>query len=207
MAQPEFQELINAGFSENYLRGPCTHPKDRRDVLADSAGASVCPGCQKKFVSLNDSYDPFKGGYCSWACVDRDYPAASRGEQWQRFKAERIGYTPAELEGQRRAEQLSAEFKEREQLRAQYASVLSPDFYRSREWREVRYDALLLHGGACQCCGATHCGGGPKLHVDHIVPRSVAPDLALDVDNLQVLCEDCNLGKGARDATDWRESA
>jgi hypothetical protein len=29
-------------------------------------------------------------------------------------------------------------------------------------------------------------------------------DLALKIDNLQVLCADCNCGKGNCDSTDWR---
>lgn len=77
------------------------------------------------------------------------------------------------------------------------------DFYLTDAWRAARYEALRLHGGACQCCGARPTPGHP-LHVDHIKPRSRFPDLALVVANLQVLCEDCNLGKGARDQTDWR---
>ena len=80
------------------------------------------------------------------------------------------------------------------------------DFYLTDAWRAVRYDALRLHGGACQCCGARPVAGHP-LHVDHIKPRSRFPELALVVTNLQVLCEDCNLGKGARDETDWRPTA
>jgi 5-methylcytosine-specific restriction endonuclease McrA len=77
-------------------------------------------------------------------------------------------------------------------------------FYQSDEWRDVRYRALVKHGGACQCCGARPTRGHP-LHVDHIKPRSKFPHLALDVENLQVLCEDCNLGKRAWDQTDWRQ--
>jgi 5-methylcytosine-specific restriction endonuclease McrA len=42
------------------------------------------------------------------------------------------------------------------------------------------------------------------IHVDHIIPRSKAPALALVVDNLQPLCEDCNMGKGNRDSIRWR---
>ena len=45
---------------------------------------------------------------------------------------------------------------------------------------------------------------GIKLNVDHIKPRKKYPKLALDVDNLQVLCNECNHGKGNRDDTDWR---
>lgn len=79
-----------------------------------------------------------------------------------------------------------------------------PDrFYKSREWRQLRYLALRNCGGGCQCCGAKGADGA-VLHVDHIKPRSVFPDLALCLDNLQVLCEDCNFGKGAWDQTDFR---
>jgi len=80
------------------------------------------------------------------------------------------------------------------------------DFYRSDAWRVVRYKALTAHGGVCQCCGARASLGRP-LHVDHIKPRSLYPDLQLEISNLQVLCDDCNLGKGARDQTDWRPTA
>lgn len=78
-----------------------------------------------------------------------------------------------------------------------------PEFYKTDEWREVRYRALKLHGGCCQCCGARPSPGHP-LHIDHIKPRSKFPELELDLNNLQVLCEDCNLGKRAWDDTDWR---
>ena len=44
-----------------------------------------------------------------------------------------------------------------------------------------------------------------KLYIDQ--PRRKHPELALRVDNLQVLCEDCNMGKGGWDDTDWRAPA
>ncbi len=77
-------------------------------------------------------------------------------------------------------------------------------FYQTELWRRVRYKALKLHGGCCQCCGA-RAGAGRPLHVDHIKPVSKFPELALELSNLQVLCADCNLGKGAWDRTDWRK--
>jgi len=87
-------------------------------------------------------------------------------------------------------------------------SVLTPyqkqsrDFLKSRAWREVRYKALLLHGKKCQCCGAKP----PSiiLHVDHIKCRYQFPKLKLEISNLQILCEACNIGKGAWDSTDHR---
>ena len=41
------------------------------------------------------------------------------------------------------------------------------------------------------------------VHVDHIKPRSKYPKLALVKSNLQVMCEDCNLGKVNTDTIDW----
>lgn len=80
------------------------------------------------------------------------------------------------------------------------------DFYSSREWRELRYLALRNTDGRCQCCGATS-KDGVRIHVDHIKPRSMFPELSLCLNNLQVLCEDCNVGKGCWDTTDWRQHA
>lgn len=79
-----------------------------------------------------------------------------------------------------------------------------PDpFYDSEEWRLLRYQALKLHGAHCQACGRGR-EHGVIIHVDHIKPRSRYPELQWDLSNLQVLCEDDNLGKGAWDETDWR---
>lgn len=77
-----------------------------------------------------------------------------------------------------------------------------PTFYESQEWRVLRYKALKQHGAKCQLCGAAG-----AMHVDHIKPRSKYPELELRLDNLQVLCADCNLGKGAWDESDWRRGA
>ena len=83
------------------------------------------------------------------------------------------------------------------------AKVLIPEFYRSIEWKRLRYDALVKYGNRCQCCGASP-KDGVRLNVDHIKPRRKFPSLALDIANLQVLCAGCNAGKGNRDE-DWRE--
>ena len=84
--------------------------------------------------------------------------------------------------------------------------VSNPEsFYACDAWRQVRYQALRRSQGVCECCYAAPSPGKP-LHVDHIKPRSKFPSLQLDVNNLQVLCADCNLGKSNRDDTDWRGS-
>ena len=81
-------------------------------------------------------------------------------------------------------------------------------FYRSYKWRRLRVDTLETNRQrygmlACECCGKM---GDGAVHVDHIYPRSTHPELALDPANLQVLCEDCNVGKGTAYTTTWRGS-
>ena len=77
------------------------------------------------------------------------------------------------------------------------------DFYLSKDWLDIRYQALKRYGGMCQSCGETGKADNP-LHVDHIKPRSQYPQLALDITNLQLLCMKCNRAKGASDSTNWR---
>lgn len=79
----------------------------------------------------------------------------------------------------------------------------SKRFYSSREWREMRYDVLRNTGAACNCCGA-RASDGVRIHVDHIKPRSKYPELQLDITNLQVLCEDCNIGKSNYYDDSWK---
>jgi 5-methylcytosine-specific restriction endonuclease McrA len=79
-------------------------------------------------------------------------------------------------------------------------------FYASDEWRRLRYQAILRSKGCCEACGMSR-KDGIVLHVDHVKPISIYPHLKLILANLQVLCKDCNLGKGAWDETDWRDGA
>lgn len=73
-------------------------------------------------------------------------------------------------------------------------------FYDSRPWLELRYKVLKKYGRKCMCCGVV----ASEVHVDHIKPISKNPGLALEFDNLQVLCKQCNLGKSNKDITDFR---
>ena len=82
-------------------------------------------------------------------------------------------------------------------------TVSSPEFLSSYEWRKVRLIALKRDGAKCACCGATPASGA-VMNVDHIKPRKFFPELALDPDNLQVLCHECNHGIGNWDQTDFR---
>jgi 5-methylcytosine-specific restriction endonuclease McrA len=81
--------------------------------------------------------------------------------------------------------------------------VTTDAFLSTFQWRKVRMEALKKYGPRCQCCGATPATGA-VMNVDHIKPRKKWPSLALDVNNLQILCHECNHGKGNWDDTDWR---
>jgi 5-methylcytosine-specific restriction endonuclease McrA len=92
-------------------------------------------------------------------------------------------------------------------LQAPFASkidVRSDAFLSSFEWRKLRMQALKMYGPKCMCCGATPATGS-VMNVDHIKPRKLFPKLALEINNLQILCHECNHGKGNWDQTDWRK--
>ncbi len=89
--------------------------------------------------------------------------------------------------------------------RRAYGDLNTDPFLSSYEWRSLRMVVLKKYGARCQCCGAD-ASHGIRINVDHIKPRRDFPALALDESNLQVLCEDCNHGKGNWDRTDWRRA-
>lgn len=72
-------------------------------------------------------------------------------------------------------------------------------------------EVVKEHGKRCMCCGATPehldmCGNPVRIVVDHIKPIHHYWPWRLRKDNLQVLCDECNQGKGAWDETDHRPS-
>ncbi|TGE04616.1 HNH endonuclease [Hymenobacter fodinae] len=88
---------------------------------------------------------------------------------------------------------------------------VTAEFYRSWEWHEVRYDFLRSCKNRLRCwlCrrqrgDRNEAGDAVRLVVDHIYPVSRYPHLALDTDNLQLLCNDCNRGKSNRHTHDYR---
>jgi HNH endonuclease len=63
--------------------------------------------------------------------------------------------------------------------------------------KSLRYDILKRDNFKCRGCGSSP-ATNPLiiLHVDHIIPLSKGGETTPD--NLQTLCSDCNLGKGAK---------
>ena len=68
-------------------------------------------------------------------------------------------------------------------------------FYTSPAWLRTRVVVLARYGSRCMACGKTP-ADGVQINVDHIKPRKTHRHLELHLDNLQVLCELCNKGKG-----------
>ena len=71
-------------------------------------------------------------------------------------------------------------------------------FYNSEEWKTLRNKVFQQYSAICM-----RCGNKSNLEVDHVKPRSIYPELELNIDNLQILCRDCNLLKGVKDSLDW----
>ena len=64
---------------------------------------------------------------------------------------------------------------------------------------DIRYNVLKRDNYKCQICGAT-AKDGAKLHVDHIIPVSKGGKTVMN--NLQTLCERCNIGKSNKTEND-----
>lgn len=79
-----------------------------------------------------------------------------------------------------------------------YTAGMDGDFYRTKEWRSLRWDVISKANGKCLVCGKSNKEHGVIMHVDHIKPRSKFPELELVKSNMQLLCEECNIGKGAK---------
>ncbi|MBE2973405.1 HNH endonuclease [Priestia megaterium] len=79
-------------------------------------------------------------------------------------------------------------------------------FYKSKEWKYIRLEALKRDNYECQGCKRNglvytehHDSGKHKrLDVDHIKEIYTHPELALELDNLETLCIKCHNKKHNR---------
>lgn len=84
-----------------------------------------------------------------------------------------------------------------------YENNKKTDFYSSQKWKSLRFEVLSIFGSTCMCCNASK-EDGVIIDVDHVYPRSRFPELALEMVNLQVLCNACNEGKLHNKIIDFR---
>lgn len=122
-------------------------------------------------------------------------------EAWERYDNSQVkdswGNYPNADEHVRLYEQI----RRKQQLRYQ-ATNNAGTFYRSKEWRHLRYQAFRQYGNKCCVCGRGT-SDGMVMHVDHIKPRSLYPHLALKLSNLQIMCNECNVSKSNKDEVKW----
>jgi 5-methylcytosine-specific restriction endonuclease McrA len=64
----------------------------------------------------------------------------------------------------------------------------------SRKYKEVRLRVLARDGYVCYYCGAEN----KNMTIDHIIPVSKAPELAIEESNMRCCCVTCNSRKGSR---------
>jgi 5-methylcytosine-specific restriction endonuclease McrA len=74
---------------------------------------------------------------------------------------------------------------------------ISDGFLHTQEWKQLRLLAIERYGLICVHCGRENSRKYP-INIDHIKPRKLFPELALDINNLQPLCGPCNKRKGNR---------
>lgn len=74
-------------------------------------------------------------------------------------------------------------------------------FYKTREWWRLRHKALVRDNFKCVMCGVDVHGKGNN-HVDHKIPRNIAPHLESVLNNLQTLCTLCHNQVKQRDERD-----
>lgn len=79
-------------------------------------------------------------------------------------------------------------------------------FYEDWKWKRLSYQAKQKLGRRCMCCGATP-ENGAEIHTDHIKPIRRYWHMRFDPSNLQILCSECNQGKGSWDETNWHEAS
>jgi len=81
--------------------------------------------------------------------------------------------------------------------------VTSNKFLLTDEWKKLRKKAVDLYGNKCKKCGFQGTVNHP-IHIDHIKPRKMYPELALDITNLQPLCGRCNKEKGNKTDVNYK---
>lgn len=155
-------------------------------------------GCVKKFMRHH------KSELLLW-CQERQRLAASTIQPKIKETAKIAEASKVEIKPKPKKKLRATEHSVKTYIK-KYSGVdpTSDEFLSTFEWKALRMMALKRYSPVCQCCGSTPASGA-IMNVDHIKPRKLFPHLALDIENLQVLCSDCNIGKGNWDMTDWRK--
>lgn len=101
--------------------------------------------------------------------------------------------------------------KEKLRQRRRDGKLLYDNWQGSRDWQQWRLQQLERQNWKCACC-AQQMGFGEKTYlgngdftlepqhptVDHMLPKSLFPELALEQQNLVMMCWSCNRKKGSK---------
>ena len=68
--------------------------------------------------------------------------------------------------------------------------------WKGGDWRYVKKQALIRDDYTCQMCSFREV---EIMEVDHILSKSLHPELSLDLENLMTLCPNCHRRKTIRD--------
>jgi 5-methylcytosine-specific restriction endonuclease McrA len=143
-----------------------------------------------------------------WSAIRRINFALKRAYNFERHKIKHhnLIYQYSILIGQEIQEPTKNKCKE--WLMNAYKEKQLPDFikpsegfYNTIEWRQIRIKVFDMYGHKC-----LKCGNEDFLQVDHIKPRSLYPELELDINNLQILCKSCNIKKSNKNEIDYRNT-
>lgn len=131
-------------------------------------------------------------------------PLSIKTKEWRR---EALGTLAAEIQRRKNeAHKKLPNFSKEQKEAGPPSQKMIRDFYDSPQWKRLSYRAKITLGRRCMVCGKTP-EDGIVIHTDHIKPIRHHWALRLDPNNLQILCEECNLGKGSWDETDFRRAS
>ena len=91
--------------------------------------------------------------------------------------------------GKARKKQLAEDYRNSPSRNIQH-NYYQDNLYKTPEWKAVKELSLRLLGEECSCCGSRKTPTN-LLYVCHIKNRVLYPYLALDLRNLQLLCNKC----------------
>lgn len=186
-----------------YCRECKTHVPD---ALFRSSSSTICTPCLEALGAIIHNHVA--------TASPKVYPPGYSGQR-AHFAVRALGglpipniSRPADWKGRAKKAKKRDKNKKRWQRHNEYqqAKKDSNDFLKSQEWRRLRVEALHKFGSRCMACGASPTDGVTQINVDHVKPRKTHPELALDINNIQILCGCCNHGKGNRDF-DFRQGA
>lgn len=145
---------------------------------------------EKKIVSLNDLYNILKSNNLLKQSYLKQQPFSKKNVVMVFAKEVKNSKEYRELKPVKRKDKNKSVKK-----------INDKRFYSSWAWKKLRLKIIKKYGPKCMCCNSIE-----RIVVDHIKPRSKFPELELDESNMQVLCNDCNMGKSNDDFTDFRPS-